>query len=202
MTEVEARPTPMADLEQHFLAAAVELTAHQVELYPKVAEALGLDPFAYWIRGQGRGSAYLDSITRTGDGEWRFHFHGIELDLVHVGDGRRVRVDFAPGGRLAFTPGGVGEFVRCATGRFPDLAQYLCGSRDYADHRRCVALADALVEQGRLARGDPRLMALIDRYTRVVPGKGAVIDIPPDERPADPTDLLLCDRYVLAEPPV
>lgn len=190
-----------AALERQFLAAAVELVARQIELYPKVAEVLGVDPFAYWIVGQGRHD-HLDAITRTADSEWSFHFHGLELDLVNVSDGRRVRVDFAPGGRLAFTPGGVGEFVRAARSpwrQFSELAQHLCGPHDYADHRRCVALADALVEQGHLAWADPRVMALIARHRRIVPGHGTVLNLPLDERPADPTALLLCDRYVLAD---
>lgn len=186
-----------APLELQFLAAALELAARQLELYPRVAEVLGVDPFAYWILGRGRGRSWLDAITRTSDGAWRFHFHGLELDLVHVDDGRRVRVDFAPGGRLALTPGGVGEYVRAARSpwrRFPGLAEHLCGPRDHADHGRCVALADSLVERGYLARAEPSLMALLERHARVVPA-----DLRPADPPADPSALLLCDRYVLTD---
>ena len=67
--------------------------------------------------------------------------------------------------------------------------------------RRCVQLADALSEQGYFALAEPRLMKLITTYTREVPGRGRVVDIPANEMPDEQSDLLLCDNFVLTEKP-
>lgn len=190
----------MTELEMQFLAAAVELVTRQQELIPLVAQAIGIDPFEYWIHGHRRADPDLDAISRTSDGEWTFRFHGLEFDIKSLRDGRSVRVDFGPRGRHAFTPHGVGEFVcnSCPPWQvFPELKAYLCGLREWADYSRCVQLTDALIEQGHFAFAEPDLMKLIATHTREVPGRGRVVDIPADELPFDQSDLLLCDNLVL-----
>ena len=195
----------MTELEFQFLSAAVELVARQQELIPLVARAIGIDPFEYWILGRRRDDPGLDAIDTTVDGEWGFHFHGLEFDIKNLRDGRCIRVDFGPRGRRAFSSFGVGEFVcgsRPPWKVFPELKEYLCESHEWADHSRCVQLANALVEQGYFALAEPRMVKLIATHTREVPGRGRVVDIPADEMPADQSDLLLCDNLVLTEKPV
>ena len=192
--------TDMTDLELQFLSAAVELVARQQELIPLVAQAIGLDPFEYWILGRRRDDPELDAIDRTPDGEWGFRFHGLELDIENLRDGRGVRVDFGPRGRRAFTPYGVGEFISSSRPPwrvFPELKEQLCDPRGWADHRRCVQLADRLVELGHFALAEPHLVKLIAEHTREVPGRGRVLDIPAAEMPDEESDLLLCDNLVL-----
>ena len=194
----------MTEFECQFLSAAVELVARQRELIPLVAQAIGIDPFEYWILGRRRDDPGLDAINRTADGEWGFHFHGLEFDIKNLRDGRRVRVDFGPRGRRAFTSFGVGEFIvssRHPWQVFPELKEYLCGPHEWADSQRCGELADALSEQGYFALAEPRLMKLITTHIREVPGRGRVVDIPANEMPDEQSDLLLCDHLVLTEKP-
>jgi hypothetical protein len=130
--------------------------------------ALGRTPFDYWILGEGRGNPSLDAIDTTIDGQWRFHFHGLEVDVRHAIDGRAVRIDFGPGGTPAFTPGGVGAFAiasRPPWRDFPDLKATLSGAVGY-DHARCVNLCDDL-RHHRLAEWG-RLEARPEGFTRVV----------------------------------
>lgn len=189
-----------SELERQFLAAATELALRQRELTLLVAQAIGVDPFEYWVSRRFSSGQCPEQTGQTADGEWSFFFHGLEFDLHHRHDGRNVRVDFGPGGRLAFNPGGVGQFVSHTKPPwqvFPELKRHLCGSSRYADDRRCSALADALVGQGHVAPADARLVALRAKYTREVPGHGTVIEIPEDELPEERIDLFLCDNLVL-----
>lgn len=188
------------ELERQFLAAATELAQRQRELTSLVAQAVGVDPFEYWILRRFRDGQSPKQAGRTRDGQWSFYFHGMEFDICHLRDGREVRVDFGPGGRLAFEPGGVGQFVghtRSPWRVFPELKRHLCDSRGNADYWRCSALADALLESGDFARADPRLAALCAKYTRVVSDVESAIEIPEDEQPKERTDLLLCCNLVL-----
>lgn len=192
----------MTEIEFQFFSAAVDLVARQQELLPLVASAIGVDPFDYWILGQGRGDPAIGSINHTENGEWSFYFHGLEFDIKNRRDGRMVRVDFGPRGRRAFTSGGVGEFVcrsRHPWPTFSKLKDHLCGSHDYADNLRCVELADGLVKSGHFAVANPVLLQLIAKHTRYVPGRGQVLDIPASDMPDEQSDLILCDKLVLTE---
>jgi hypothetical protein len=137
------------DLEGEYLRAARELCLRGDELLPRVAAAIRCDPYDYWIL---RRSPELDwSEVRVADapdqldndGEWSWFFHGLELDLIHLKDGRRVRVDFArdnlPG---LFTSWGVKLFVTHARPPWPRY-QRLChplmpdGLLDQLDRTLC-----------------------------------------------------------------
>lgn len=189
----------IAELE--FLRAAAELGRRQLELVPLVAEALGRSPYAYWILGDGRDDVALETICQTKDGEWRFNFHGLEFDVSNVADRRGVRVDFGPNGICAFTPGGVGSFVQATRPpwrTFPELKAYLAGRVEY-DYARCAQLAEALQQRGLIRSSAPDLFALIEEHTKLVAGRGYVLDIPKEARPADENALVLCGSLVITE---
>jgi hypothetical protein len=192
---------PYAKTALLFLEAAAELTNRQCELMPLLTATLGRTPFDYWILGVGRDDPKLDAIDTTIDGQWRFQFHGLELDLRHAIDGRAIRIDFGPCGISAFTPGAVGAFAgasRSPWRAFPDLKAALSGAREY-DHARCVALCDDLRRHGLVDYAAPELVALVARYARLIPGRGYVLDIPSDLLPADETELVLCNNLLITE---
>ncbi len=191
----------LSDTERAFLEAAAELTLRQQELEPLVSATLGRSAFDYWIRWQGRGDPKLDCLDLTENGEWRFHFHGLEFDLLHVSDGRTVRVDFGPGGSLTFTPGGVGSFVartRPPWRTFPELMRFLAGPVSY-DHARCAQLTESLMAKGYIAMAAPEFVALMAKHTTFIPGRGHLVDVPPQARPEDETFLLLPHNLVLTD---
>jgi len=185
--------------EADCLRAMAELARRQHEIEPLIAATLGRSAFDYWIVGDGRDDPALARLDLTVTGEWRFRFHGLEVDAAHAVDGRSVRIDFGPGGVLALSPTGIGQFAMKAAPPwrvFPELKAHLHGTVDY-DYWRCVALCDALRAQGLIAYARPDLVALLARHTRMVPGRGQVIDLPEEDPPRDENDVLLCDRLVL-----
>ncbi|MGC4064862.1 MAG: hypothetical protein QM784_09500 [Polyangiaceae bacterium] len=187
------------NLELEFLKAATELTRRQQEVDQLVAAALGRTSYQYWIRGDGRADPELEATELTHDGQWRFRFHGLEYEAQHIGDGRRVRVDFAPGGGLAFTPSGVGSFVMTSSAPWPVfeiLRSALRGPVDY-DYWRCVRFCDALRAHGLIGFSRPDLVEAAQRATRLESGGRKVLDRVLLDLSAEDTDLAVCDTLVV-----
>lgn len=114
----------LTPLELGVLEACHEVTARQRELVPLLADTLGVPEekvFHTWAFRRCRQSGPVK------DTDWRFFFHGLECDLKNVADGRFLRIDFGPGGRLdTFTAWGVLQFIMTSTPpwpEFPDLQQ-------------------------------------------------------------------------------
>ena len=189
------------DLEFEFLRAVSALTRHQNELEPLVASALGRPSYQYWILGNGREDAALRDTKLTPDGQWRFHFHGLEFDVQHVTDTRHVRVDFAPGGELAFTPGGVGSFVMASCAPWPVFEDLRSALRQSVgcDYALCAHFCNSLRSKGLIAHARPDLVELIRSHTRFVPGKGNVLDVSLRDLSPDETALALCDTLVITD---
>lgn len=191
--------TTEMNLEHEFLKASFALMRCQQEVDPLVAAALGRSSYQYWIRGDGRADPNLNAKELTPDGQWRFRFHGLEYDAKHVSDGRRVRVDFAPGGGLAFTPGGIGSFVMTSCPPWPvfeDLRSALRGAVGY-DYWRCVQFCDALRAQGLLGFARPDLVEAIRRGTRVEPGGCQLLDVPLLDGSAEDAAIAACGTLVI-----
>lgn len=185
--------------ELQFLDASAELALRQAELEPLVSAALGRSAYDYWILGHGCGDPALELIHLTEGGEWQFYFHGLEMDIRHVVDGRSVRVDFGPRGILTFTPEGVGGFVQqaCAPWRaFPELAAHLAGPVGY-DYARCLRLSDALRSKGLIRYVAPEMVELMSRRGASIPGRDSEPPILTATDPPDEMDLVLCDKLVL-----
>lgn len=187
-----------AQLEQQFLEAAAELVLRQGELLPRVERALGVDPYAYWIACSHGPPKESDPET---DGEWRWTFHGLDVDIAHERDGRFVRVDLGPRGRRdVFSDYGVGLFVchtRAPWREFPELRAALAGRDGEPKFEVYAALGTALLSRGDFDHADPELAALAQRYTTTDPGGYSVL-APPEDLQADPLDLALCTRLVLS----
>lgn len=189
----------LTDHELQFLEASAELALRQAELEPLVSAALGRSAYDYWILGHGCGDPALELIHLTEGGEWQFYFHGLEMDVRHVADGRSVRVDFGPRGILTFTPGGVGGFVQCARApwrAFPELAAHLAGSVDY-DYAKCLRLSDALRSKGLIRYVAPELVELMSRRGAAIRGRDPESPILTAASPPDAMDFALCDKLVL-----
>lgn len=187
------------NLELEFLKAASELTRRQQEVDPLVAAALGRTSYQYWICGDGRGDPRLNAMELTQDGQWRFRFHGLEYEAQHVSDGRHLRVDFAPGGGLAFTASGVGSFVMksCAPWAvFEELRSAFRASGGY-DYWRCVRFCDALRSEGLVGFARPDLVEAVRKATRLEPGGRQVLDRSLLDLSAEDAGLAVCDTLVV-----
>lgn len=151
----------MNELERDLLNAFADLAIHQRELYPRVATAVGFDPYEYWMIQRSRYPAgRLDRFrhwwrrnflaTRTLDRAWRFWFHGYELDVENLRDGRRVRIDFGTlAKRLVLTGWGAYQYVMTVQApwrTYPALRAHFAH-----DQFRCLCeLEDSLTASGLL----------------------------------------------------
>ena len=219
-----------AFLSREFVAAAAELIRRQRELVPLVADCIGLDPFTYWLdrrhlpilaRLRLRIASLLgryvspslddwreDGVTR--DGAWAWTFHGLECDISHRVDGRLVRVDFGPGGRLdTFSSYGVLLLVtstRAPWREFPSLLAHVNRPDGHpasrrSPHLRMYELEDIVRSRGWIGPCDPTLSRTVEALTRPCPGpdNSTMKVLPAAPPPYRPVDSLLCERLMITD---
>ena len=146
------------DLEEDYLRAARELCLRGDELLPRVAAAIRCDPYDYWILRRGTAVDWEDvrviddpdQLDNDGEGAWLFH--GLELDLIHLVDGRRVRVDFGRDNvQRLFTAWGVELFVKHVQAPWP---RFLRLAHPLLSHGITDQLAQTLLRDGYLESAD------------------------------------------------
>src|SRR5438876_540615 len=87
----------LGPLELAVLEACREATVRNQEMLPLLAAALGVseaEVFYTWAFRKCR------QRIRLGETDWVTFFHGLECDLKNQKDGRFLRIDFGPGGRV------------------------------------------------------------------------------------------------------
>jgi hypothetical protein len=192
-------------LARFLLSACGEAVLRQQEIVPLLAEVLDAKPseiFYKWMERQFKQTGVF------ANGEWKHFFHGGECDLTNLVDGRCLRVDFGPHGRLdTFTGFGVLQFVMTSKApwrEFPELRDYLAEKpppfdRLSGSHARMTALFDELKTAGFVEVADPELCALIERHTVInAPGQ-TEIRLPTDLPNTVFFDMLASKRYVLSQ---
>jgi hypothetical protein len=115
------------------LEVAHELSVRQEELYPSLTEALGRDPYTFWVRRSDRAPrswfeklVFRADLRRLQSGRferWEWSFHGLECDLRRLLTDRRAGSVHASEGpfdsylarRLVLSPA-AGELVQGAAG--------------------------------------------------------------------------------------
>jgi hypothetical protein len=198
----------LTDLELSFLLACQELVIYQQELAPFLADTLGIRPdqlLYHWkIDPDCRQSGTL------ADGEWRYFFHGLECDLENVQDGRFLRLDFGPQGRLdTFTGWGVLQFIMAAKPpwrEFPALRDFLAEKpppyhRLSGSHQKMHLLADHLWDSGLVETADPHLCSLVQTWQHIEPDGKHVTKLPPEYTGITNSrfwDTFVCGRWVLS----
>jgi hypothetical protein len=206
----------MHDLELAFLSACQEIVRRQQELVPLLAATLRVLPeevFYCWMRRSfpepdppfGEDEDLQRGCIR--GTEWDYFFHGFECDIQHRDDGRFVRVDFGPRGRLdTFTGWGVLQFVmttRAPWQTFPDLQTYLAAKPPpynslSGSHARMCDLQDRLETLGCFERAAPDLHALVERHTERPPNAWTRFMPPVGLSERDLVDCYICNRWVLS----
>lgn len=113
--------SPLSAIEYAVLEASWEATERQQEMLPLVARALGVaeeEVFYTWANRRCKQRWTLD------DTGWRCYFHGLECDLVNTRDGRQVRLDFGPDGRVdTCNAWGVLMFVMTSAPPWPEYPE-------------------------------------------------------------------------------
>lgn len=171
---------PLSPAEYGVLECCREVTVRNRELLPLLAEAVGVAPgevFAAWTMNRKQLLDRCGQHGRLGDTGWGFFFHGAECDLSHS-DGRFLRIDFGPGGRVdTFTAWGVLQFIMTARApwpEFPDLQREFAEGEPPFDQysgslERFGHVWDSLLDRGAFEPAARDLVEFQARHTTVGP---------------------------------
>lgn len=187
------------------LAACQEVQRRQEEMLPLLALALEIRPeevFYTWAlrRCQQRG--------RLSEEAWQFFFHGLECDLWHTGDGRFLRLDCGPKGRIdTFTAWGVLQFIMTSThpwGEYRDLKRAFAATEppwdQYAgDLGKFGEVWDQLEGWGCLQTADAQLVDFLQRHTSIGADGLQRLAFPPGTPERLQIDCLVAHRQRLSE---
>jgi hypothetical protein len=186
------------------LKACREVVVRQQEVLPLLAALLDVKEnqvFYDWMFRR------IDPDPGTiGDTGWSHHFHGFECDLRHA-DGRFLRIDFGPRGRLdTFTMWGILQFVmtsRPPWSEFADLKNYFAQTAPPFDelsgsHSMMCAVWDALETRGAFEPADPALVTFLEGHTATEVGGLTYIRLPEDTHDELRMDCLVAHRPVLS----
>lgn len=198
------------ELDRLVLSAAAELLERQQELLPVVTEALGMDPYDYWIIQQCHPSAPRceprQQSGTTANAEWEWYFHGLECDIKNLRDGRFVRLDFGPRrNRSTFTSWGVMQFVMTSKPPwhlYESLRAFLAEKPPPYDEYSGTdipvrAALDRLQQQGLVDWAD-RELHQISEANRVYDEAGnCVIRLPEELKPDCGCDVFTCTRLIV-----
>ncbi len=161
-------------IEIETLHACHELLLCRQELFPLFESALGVmqkDVFYTWAFRKCQQRGRLSPQTA-----WTYFFHGLECDLKNTLDGRLLRIDFGPHGRIdTFTAWGVLQFIMTSVAPWPDyhkLKHFFADTGPPFDQFSgnfdtfCVVW-NQLEEKGCFEIADAELVQLQNRYTIV-----------------------------------
>ena len=147
------------------LLACGEAEHRQQQIVPLLAATLGVAANEVFHQWAFRRCRQTGTVAHT---PWKYRFHGYECDLRNSEDGRFLRVDFGPGGRLdTVSAWGVLQFIMRTTApwaEFPALGRLFAGgSRDDCslwDTGAFYEHWDRLEAAGCFAVADPALVEL------------------------------------------
>lgn len=194
----------MDEIEFGFLEACQEYANRQQEMLPLLAAAVGVpasDVFYTWMlhRNFRRG--------KLANSDWTYFFHGHECDLRNEKDGRCLRVDFGPKGRVGILDAyGILRFVMASVPPWREFgtlrAYFATGAPPYGEHsgatERLRPIWDRLENQGFLEHSDPVLMALVDKYTKRGPDGLSYLTFPAEFSQELRADCAVAHRYQLS----
>lgn len=161
----------MDPLESGVLEACQEFVFRQQEMLPQLAAVLDVPQqqvFYTWALRRAKTRGQLK------DAAWTFSPHGFECDLKNSNDGRYLRIDFGPHGRVGILNSwGVLQFIMTSVSpwrEFPQLKAYFAkGDPPYdaysGDCRKMEVVWNRLESKGVFEQADSRLVALQARYS-------------------------------------
>ncbi|MGV3723766.1 MAG: DUF6896 domain-containing protein [Actinomycetota bacterium] len=207
-------PSPLSQLEQQCLLACVECVQRQQELLPQLADTLGVVPeelFYSWqeafrmVPPIGVDKPDLQVGTIPG-ADWGYFFHGFECDLQRLGDGRYLRVEFGPRGRIDIVDQyAVLQYVMTARPpwrEFPELRAFLADKPPPYDQysgsfSRASSLWDSLAAHGMFEAAAPDLHKQVEAATTISPTGQRSINLPNSLTHREWLDCLVSGRQVL-----
>jgi hypothetical protein len=191
-------------LEIELLDACREVELRHNEMLPLLASALGVsreEVFYTWALRKCRQRGELLKEP------WVYFFHGLECDLKNTADGRFLRFDFGPRGRVdTVSAWGVLQFIMTSTSPWPDfpsLKQRFARTEPPYDQfagdffRFCEAW-DRLEHQGCFEPADAELVKFLAQYTSIGPDGIQRVSFPPGTPEKTQIDCSVAHRSVLS----
>jgi hypothetical protein len=195
----------MDPLELVVLEACQEFILRQQEMLPHLAAALDVaeeEVFYTWtLRGRAKTRGHLK------DAAWTYFPHGFECDLKNTNDGRYLRIDFGPRGRVGILNSyGVLQFIMTSVypwREFPQLKEYFANGDPPYDHnsgnwRKMSQLWDRLEMKGVFEQADSRLVTLQAKYSSRGPDGLTWIQFPPEFSEETRVDCNVAHRRILS----
>lgn len=184
----------MEPFDLRFLQACEEQALRKQELGMLLAQALGVSPDRLFYTWMNRKCEQVGSIPGT---NWRHFFHGFECELHNEADGRHLRYEFGPHGRLDTVSGSaVSSFVmgsRAPWKEFSDLRKH------FGDQvLKYQAFVDRLGRMGDLEPADPNLCTVLQHCTRKQPDGVTTITPPRGMTWESQVDLMVAGRPVIS----
>jgi len=186
--------TAMEFPEIDILNAAYEAELRQQEMLPLLASTLNVPAEAVFHTWAFRRCRQHGEVADT---SWQYFFHGLECDLKNSADGRFLRLDFGPRGRIdTFSAWGILQFIMTSTAPWPDFTAL---KRLFADKEppydelsgnfpKFCEYWDKLDEKGCFDTADPALVEFLARCTTVDPSGISIVRFPsetPEETQVD-----------------
>jgi hypothetical protein len=173
-------------------------------MLPLLAKALGVpapEVFYTWAFRKCRQRGRLEGT------DWVYFFHGLECDLKNSADGRLLRIDFGPGGRVdTFTMWGVLQFIMTSASpwlEFPDLQrQFATGEPPYNQFSGSVEkmspVWDSLRSRGFFEMAARDLVDFEAKHTVKSPEGLTLVRFPPDTSAETKVDCSVAHRVMLS----
>ncbi len=186
--------------EIEILDACREVQQRNAEMLPLLASALGVSEKQVFYRWALRRCAQLGQLP---GGQWRYYFHGIECDLKNSADGRHLRIDFGPEGRVdTFTAWGVLRFIMHSVTPWAEHPQlkslFATKDRPSGDFPRFLLAWDRLQALGCFEPARPDLIALEADHTTIGPDGIRVVTWPTGTSEELQADTGVADRQILS----
>jgi hypothetical protein len=194
-------PTP---IELDVLEACHEVTLRQKELLPLLAKALQVPESEVFYTWAFRRCEQHGALAGT---DWAYFFHGLECDLKNTADGRFLRIDFGPGGRVdTFTMWGVLQFIMTSVPpwrEFARLKPFLAEAEPpfdefSGDFAKMSSVWDHLVSRGAFEPADAGLVGWAAKHTSQGPDGITAVQPPPGTTQKTVIDCMVARRTRLS----
>jgi hypothetical protein len=194
----------MEPIDFAVLEACHEVAARQHEMLPQLAAAINVpeyEVFYEWALRRCKQSGKLENS------DWTYFFHGLECDLRNHSDGRILRIDFGPQGRVGILDRwGVLRFIMTSVApwkAFPQLRTLLADSEPpFSEHsgsaEKMGKVWDRLEHAGAFAQADPTLVALRAQHTARGPDGLNYLRFPPEITDCTRADCSVAHRQQLS----
>jgi hypothetical protein len=195
----------MDAMERGVLEACQEVVLRQRELLPQLAAALNVPQDQVFYTWAFRRCKQHGSLEGT---DWMYFFHGLECDLKNSADGRFLRFDFGPHGRVdTFTAWGVLQFIMTSVFpwlEFPQLKAYFAKAGPPFDQfsgslEKMSKVWDRLEAAGAFEIADSSLVELAARHSALGEDGLLRIEFPPEVPEETAIDCSVAGRERLSQ---